>query len=127
LDPAYLSARKEKPELHVPVPAVVDRVEECLLNVFLVLGVNLSKRIAPHEILLVSEQAPVGGIRVNPPALRVDQDDQVGGTLRDQTETLFGLAKVLRHLRGELEGAAARGGQGMEDSRQQQSSKQSRD
>jgi hypothetical protein len=47
LDPAHLSARKEKTELHVPVLAVADRVGERLLDPFLVLGVNLMKRIGP--------------------------------------------------------------------------------
>src|SRR5439155_8077994 len=88
LDPAYLSVRKEKPKLHVPVLAVLDGVEERLLDLFLVLGVNFPKRIGPDEILLVSEQPAVGGIHVNPLALRVDQDDQVGSTLGDQAEAL---------------------------------------
>src|SRR6266581_6882947 len=107
LDPTYLSARKEKPELHIPVLAVADRVEKRLLDLLLVLGMNLPKRIGPDDILLVSEQPAVGGVRVNPPALRVDQKDQIGGTLGDQAEALFGFAKVLRHLGGEREGAAA--------------------
>src|SRR5437899_13025493 len=73
LDPAHLAAREEKAKLHVPVLAVADRVEECLLNVFLVLGVNLLERFGPHQIFVATEQAAVGGVRVNPPALRIDQ------------------------------------------------------
>jgi len=113
LDPAYLSVRKEKPKFHVPVLAVLDGIEERLLDLFLVLGMNLPKRIGPDEIRFVSEQPAVGGIHVNPPALRVDQDDQVGGALGDQAEAFFGFAEVLRHLGGEREGAATRGGQGI--------------
>src|SRR5712671_5847734 len=113
LDPAYLSAREEKPKLHVPVLAVVDGVEERLPDLVPVLGMNFLKRIGPHECLRVSEQTAVGGVHVNPLALQVDQDDQVGSVLRDQAETLFGFTQIFRHLRGELERAAARGGQGI--------------
>src|SRR5712671_8183910 len=113
LDPAYLSARKQKPKLHVPVLAVLDGVEERLLDPLLVVGMNLPKPIGPHEIPVASEQPVIGGVDVNPPALQIDQDDQVGSVLRDQAETLFGFAQIFRHLRGELERAAARGGEGI--------------
>src|SRR5207247_7447262 len=104
-DPAYLSARKEKPKLNVPVLAVVDGVEERLPGLFLVLGMHVLKRIGPDEPLVVSEPASVSGVDVDPPALQVDQDDQVGRVLGDQAEAFFGFAKILRHLGGELERA----------------------
>ena len=85
----------------------MDGVEERPLDLLLVLGMNLLERIGPDEILLVSEQPAVGGVRVNPPALRVDQKDQIGGALGDQAEALFGFAEVLRHLGGERQGAIA--------------------
>src|SRR6267378_4562768 len=107
LDPAYLFVREQKPKLHVPVLAVVDGVEERPLDLLLVLGMNLSKRTGPYEISFVSEQPRVGGVHVNPPALQVDQDNQVGRALGDQTEAFFGFAKVFGHLRGEREGTAA--------------------
>src|SRR5258708_4285140 len=120
LDPAYLSAREEKPKLHVPVLAVAGGVEERLPDLILVLGMNLPKRVAPYDILAVSEQAAIGGVHVNPPALQVDQDNQVGGVLRNQAETLFGFGQIFRHLSGELERAAARGGQGIKDAEKEQ-------
>src|SRR5438093_644243 len=61
-DPADLSAREEKPKLHVPVLAVVDGVEERLLGLFPVLGMHFLKRIGTDEPLVVSEQAAVGGV-----------------------------------------------------------------
>src|SRR5258708_2940632 len=97
LDPAYLSAREEKPNLHVPVLTVADGIEERLLDLFLVLGMNPPKRIGPYEILAVSEQPAVGGIHVNPLALRVDQEDQVGSALGDHAEAFFGFAQIFRH------------------------------
>src|SRR6267143_1332502 len=96
LDPACLSARKHKPKLHVPVLAVVDGVEERLPDLVPVLGMNFLKCIGPYESLAVSEQAAVGGVHVNPLALQIDQDDQVGSVLRDHAKAFFGFAKILR-------------------------------
>src|SRR5258705_10960 len=126
-DPAYLSAREEKPKFHVPVLAVADGVEERLPDFIPVLGMNLLKRVGPYDILVISEQAAIGRIDVHPPALQVDQDDQVGGVLRDQAETLFGFPKIFRHLGGELERAAARQGQGVEYAEKEQTREQSCD
>jgi len=120
LDPTYLSVRKQKPKLHVPILAVVDGVKECLPGLFLVLGMHFLKRIGPDEPLVVTEQAAVGGVDVNPPALQVDQDDQVGGILGDQAEAFFGFAQILRHLRGELEGATTRQRQGIKHGEKEQ-------
>jgi len=58
LDPAYLSAREEKPKLHVPVVTVADGIEERLPDLIPVLGMDLLKRIGPYDILAVSEQTP---------------------------------------------------------------------
>jgi len=69
---------------------------------------NPLKRVGPYDILAVSEQAAIGGVHVNPPALEIDQDDQVGGVLRDQAETLFGFPQIFRHLSGEREGGGLR-------------------
>src|SRR5712664_744931 len=124
LDPAYLSARKDKPKLHVPVLAVVDGVEERLPDLIPVLGMNLLKCLGPYELLALSEQPAVGGVDVNPPALEVDQDDQIGSVLRDHAEAFFGFAKIFRHLRGEVQRAAARGGQRVEDSEKEQAREQ---
>jgi len=61
-DPTYLSARKQKPKLHVPGLAVVDGVKECLPGLLLVLGMHFLKRIGADEPLVVSEQTTVGGL-----------------------------------------------------------------
>src|SRR5258708_39484219 len=98
LDPAYLSAREEKPKLHVPVLAVAGGVEERLPDLVLVLGMNLPKRVAPYDILAVSEQAAIGGVHRNPPPLHVDHDNKVGGVLRNEEETLFRLEPRFLHL-----------------------------
>src|SRR5258708_19470575 len=115
LDPAYLSAREEKPKLHVPVLAVAGGVEERLPDLILVLGMNLPKRVAPYDILAVSEQAAIGGVHVKPPALQGDQDNQVGGVPRNQAETLFGFPHIFRHLSRELEPRGAPRGTGIKN------------
>src|SRR5258706_214481 len=84
LDPAYVPAREDKSKLHVPVLTVVDGIEERLPDLIPVLGMNLLKRVGPYDILPVSEQTAVGRVDVNPPTLQIDQDDQIGGILRDQ-------------------------------------------
>src|SRR5260221_13836179 len=80
--------------------------------------------MGPDEPFVVSEKGAVGGVDVNPPALRVDQDDQVGGVLGDHAEAFFGFAQILRHLRGELEGAIARRGQGTKYAEKEQAREQ---